>query len=44
MLKRYSCTYEELHLRYLLVNFLHELYDKVYQLMFQHLLRVKISD
>ncbi len=37
-------TYEELHLRYLLVDFLHELNDKVDKLMFQHLFSVKIGD
>lgn len=37
-------TYEKLHFRYFLVDLLHELDDKVHQLMLQHLLRVEIGD
>ena len=41
---RHRCTYEEFHLRYLLIDLLHELYNEVYQLMLQHLFCVKIGD
>lgn len=37
-------TYEELHLRNLLVNLLHELYDEINQLMLKHLFRVEVGD
>lgn len=37
-------AYKELHLRDLLVDFLHELNDKVHQLMLQHLLGVEVCD
>ena len=37
-------TYEELHLRYLLVHLLHELYDEIHKLMLQHLLGMVIRD
>lgn len=37
-------TYEELHLGNLLVDLLHELNDKVYQLVLQHLRRVSVGD
>ena len=35
-------TYEKLHLGYLLIHLFHELYDKINQLMLQHLLRMEI--
>ncbi len=38
------CAYKELHLRNLLIHLLHELYDKVNQLVFQHLLGVKVGN
>lgn len=37
-------TYEKLHLRDLLVDLLHELYDEVDKLMLQHLLSVIIRN
>lgn len=37
-------SYEKLHLGYLLVHLLHELDDEIYQLVFEHLLRMKIRD
>ena len=37
-------TYKELHLGYLLIHLLHELNNKVHQLVLQHLLRVRICD
>jgi hypothetical protein len=37
-------TYEELHLRYLLVHFLHELDDKVDQLVLQHSFCMEVRD
>lgn len=37
-------TYKELHLRNLLVNLLHELYDEINQLMLKHLFRVEVGD
>jgi hypothetical protein len=37
-------TYEELHLRDLLINLLHKLYDKIHQLMLQHLLGMKVRN
>ena len=37
-------TYEKLHLGYLFVYFLHELYNKINQLVLQHLLRMDIRD
>ena len=39
-----SCVQEELHLRDLLVHILHELDDKVHQLVLQHLLGVEVGD
>ena len=39
-----SRTYEEFHFGNLLVNLLHELDDKVYQLVLQHRLCVEIRD
>ena len=35
-------TYEKLHLRNFLVDFLHKLYDKIDQLMLQHSLGMEI--
>jgi hypothetical protein len=37
-------AYEKLHLRDLLVHLLHELDDKVHQLVLQHLFGVKVRD
>jgi hypothetical protein len=37
-------TYKELHLRDLLVDFLHKLDDEVHQLVLQHLLCVEVGD
>lgn len=36
-------THKEFHLRYLLIDFLHELDDKIDELMLQHLFSVKIG-
>lgn len=36
-------THKEFHLRYLLIDFLHELDDKIDKLMLQHLFSVKIG-
>ena len=35
-------TYEKLHLGYLFIYLFHELYNKINQLMLQHLLRMEI--
>lgn len=35
-------TYEKLHLGYLLIDLFHELYNKINQLVLQHLLRMEI--
>lgn len=37
-------TYEELHLRNLLIHLLHELNNEIHQLMLQHLLGMEIGD
>lgn len=37
-------TYKELHLRYLLVHLLHELYNKVNQLVLQHFFCMEVTD
>ena len=37
-------AYKELHLRDLLVHFLHKLDDEIHQLVFQHLLGVEVGD
>lgn len=37
-------THKEFHLRYLLIDFLHELDDKIDKLMLQHLFSMKIGD
>jgi hypothetical protein len=39
-----SCVQKELHLGYLLVYLLHELYNEVYKLVLQHLLRVEVGN
>lgn len=39
-----GATYEELHLRNLLVNLLHKLNDEIDQLVLQHLLGVEVGD
>ena len=36
-------TYEKLHLGYLFIHLLHELYDEIDQLMLQHFLRMKVG-
>ena len=37
-------AHEKLHLRYLLIHFLHKLYYEVDELMFEHFFRMKIRD
>lgn len=40
----FQSTYEEFHLRNLLVNLLHELYNEIHQLVLQHLLCMEIRN